>query len=158
MVSKKVLSLITLLATTAYANNSVYVDVNAGVNTTYTGLGLNVNAGYLFNPYFAVEGGFTFAPSSPNWNSGNNYYMVDAAAKGILPLGNVFSLYGKLGIAYNTYASCCGGAYYNNGSSFVPLIGVGGQFKLSNDWSLHVEDYASINNPNMLMFGAEYKY
>ncbi|MBX9866166.1 MAG: outer membrane beta-barrel protein [Burkholderiales bacterium] len=143
-------------------DNPVYLDANIGVNTTYgAGLATGANIGYLFNPNLGLEGGITYGASNgSNWNSGNSYYMYDAAVKGILPLGDTFALYGKLGIAYNYYASCNGCSNgFNNGSNTGLLYGVGAQFNLSKSWSLHLEDYSvSGNNPNMLVAGGEFKF
>ena len=160
---KRILILLALItASSVYAANSVYVDANAGLNTSYAdGLGLNLNVGYLFNSYLGVEGGVTYGASNINWNGGNNYYMYDAAVKGVLPLSDVFALYGKLGVGYNTYSSCSGciNGYQYTGSNIGMLYGAGAQFNLSKQWSLHVEDYTVTgNNPNMLMFGAEFKF
>lgn len=157
-------AILSFLCVSTYAiDNPVYIDANVGLNTSYAaGLGLGVNVGYLFNQYLGLEGGFSYgASNTSNWNSGNNYYMYDVAVKGVLPLSKIFALYGKLGIAYNTYSLCNG---CNNGSAFNNdnwgmLYGAGVQFNLSKEWSLHLEDYSVTgNNPNMLMFGGEYKF
>lgn len=166
---KKILfTLISLTITTsAFASDPVYVDLNAGLNTSWSNYGVGLNAGYLFNRYFAVEVGYTYSPGyTYNYSGGSyssNYYMLDVAAKGILPLSEVFALYGKLGAGYNNYSSwsgCngCSGPTYS-GSNTGLLYGVGGQFNISHDWSLHLEDYTVTgSNPNFLMFGAEYKF
>ena len=166
---KKILALILLGAgVNSYAADPVYIDANIGVNTSWNSLGLNADIGYMFNKYFAVEGGFTYSPGY-TYNYGyassysSSYSMFDVAAKGTLPLSNVFDLYGKLGIGFNNYSTwngcngCSGPGYYN--SNVGILYVVGGQFHLARNWSLHLEDYTVTGpNPNFLMFGAQYNF
>ena len=68
---------------------------NNNKNKMNYGLGL----GYQLSPNFALESGLTAfgktADTKSNWN-------FDLAAKGILPVADQFSLYGKLGVAYVT--------------------------------------------------------
>ncbi|MCX8515352.1 MAG: hypothetical protein RL017_257 [Pseudomonadota bacterium] len=122
----------------------IYVDANIGVNTANSDLGLNVNGGYLFNSFYGVEAGIT---------GSNNYFMYDAAAKGILPLGSIINLYGKLGLGVNSYTG-------NNSSTNVGLLyGAGVGFDIAQNWELHVEDYTVTgNNPNFLMIGGQYRF
>lgn len=132
----------------------------------------------MFNKYVGLEGGFTYSPgSSTTWNNGwgssasssSDYYMLDAAVKGVLPLTEQFSLFGKLGIANNTYtwsgSACDGNNCANSSSSWSNtglLIGAGAAFNLSRQWQLHLEDYTSTgnngNNPNFFMFGGQYNF
>jgi hypothetical protein len=149
---KKIVGIILCSATvTAFAadnsyssNNPVYVDANVGVNTSSNDLGLNANIGYLFNNYYGIEGGIT---------GSNNYFMYDAAVKGVLPLGDVINLYGKLGIGVNNYSGT------NSPNQVGLLYGAGVGFNVSRNWELHVEDYTvSGANPNFLMFGGQYKF
>lgn len=168
MNTKKLLLALSILTTVVYADGPVYIDANIGANTSWDDLGLNANVGYLFNRYFAVEGGFTYSPGYTYNTAGttfnSNYYMFDGAAKGILPLSDMFSLYGKLGVAYNDYTSSWNGCpgcgtptYY--GSNFGVLFGAGAQFNLARHWSLNLEDYTVTGpNPNFLVFGGEYKF
>ena len=152
--------LVALLAGAAtIASAETYVDANIGVNTAWSTLGLNANAGYMFNPYIGAEGGFTYSPGNTPSSAYGAYYMFDAAAKGVLPLSSIFSLYGKLGIGVNNYSpwGCtnCG----NYGSNVGVLVGAGAQFNLSKSWSLHVEDsVVTGGNPNMLMVGGQFTF
>jgi hypothetical protein len=61
-----------------------------------SGLGGNFNAGYKFNPNFALEVGTAFYPDVLI-NEGN--FLFDFAAKGIIPTKSGFSFFGKLGVA-----------------------------------------------------------
>lgn len=164
----KKLLLLSLVASCTVASAQAYIDANVGVNTSWNSLGLNVDAGYMFNKYLGAEGGVTYSPGySYTWGPYSyttNYYMFDAAAKGVLPLSSIFSLYGKLGIGINNYSSgwsgCpgCGSPDYS-GSNVGVLIGVGAQFNLSKQWALHVEDATVTGpNPNLLMFGGQFNF
>ena len=64
-------------------------------------MGGNTNIGYLFNQYFAIEGGLTYLRNNGynGWNQ-NPYYIGNIAVKGILPLNNIFDLFGKAGLSY----------------------------------------------------------
>lgn len=139
------------------AGNTTYVDANIGVNTSASSLALNADVGYMLNQYLGLEGGLTYSPNGGSWGAnGVDYWMFDGAVKGVLPLSNMFALYGKLGIAFNTYSSSCGGC---SNSDVGLLIGAGAQFNLSNKWSLHLEDYTSTGgNPNMFVFGGQYNF
>ena len=120
-----------------------YVDANIGIDTGNNSLALGANYGYMFNKYIGVEGGIT---------GSNNYFLYDAAAKGVLPLG-VVDLYGKLGAGINNH----NGMFSN--SSIGLLYGGGVAVNLGKSWQLHLEDYTvSGPNPNFLMFGGSYKF
>lgn len=104
---------------TGYANefDGNYSWTNPVTSQTFTnhvsvddkGLAGGGNVGYQFNSNFAVEGGFTQFSNTkvkitiPGIGIATNSIRentFDLAGKGILPLGNGFSLYGKLGAAY----------------------------------------------------------
>ena len=149
---KKILGIILFSVTVAsYATNnsyggtdSVYVDANIGINTSNNNLGLNANVGYLFNRYYGVEAGLT---------GSDNYFMYDAAVKGVLPLSNLVNLYGKLGAGVNNYSGT------NSPTTVGLLYGAGVGFNIAHNWELHVEDYTVTGaNPNFLMFGGQYKF
>lgn len=158
---KKLSLLVALLSASsvlAFADDGqVYIDASIIAPRM---VGLNANAGYLFNQYLGLEGGLTYIPSSGvNWVGTQSYYMFDGAIKGILPLGDIFSLYGKVGLGLNEYSMSSYGNNYAGQSNLGLLLGAGAAFNLSKDWSLHVEDIqVTGNNPNLLMFGAEYKF
>jgi opacity protein-like surface antigen len=157
----KILQVVLLTGAISIASAETYVDANIGLNTSWNTFGLNANAGYMFNPYIGAEGGFTYSPGNTSSSTYGAYYMFDAAAKGVLPLSSIFSLYGKLGVGYSAeppLGSCttnCG----NTSSNIGLLVGAGAQFNLSKSWSLHVEDFVVTGpNPNMLMVGGQFKF
>ncbi|MBY0379532.1 MAG: outer membrane beta-barrel protein [Burkholderiales bacterium] len=151
--------LVILCATSCIsANASPYVDGNIGANTSENTLSINGNGGYMLNKYFGAEAGLTYS---------SKYLIFDGAAKGILPLNSQFSLFGKLGIAFTNYSgssSSCGqyggcSDATNSSSSLGVLIGVGAEYNLSKQISLHVEDYTTTgSNINFLMFGTQYNF
>lgn len=165
----KKIYLLCLMSMSSLSFANAYIDGDIGLNTSWSSIGLSADAGYLFNRYFGLEGGLTYSPGytyswSPGTSYSSSYYMLDAAAKGILPLSNVFSIYGKLGIGFNNYSDwsgqCngCSGPTYS-GTNIGLLYGAGAKFNLSSQWSLHAEDYTvSGPNPNFLMFGAEFRF
>jgi len=139
---KKILALVMALsAISAYAG-SPYVDANVGVMTNNSDLALNLDAGYMFNKYLGLEGGYT---------GSNNYSLFDGVAKGVLPLG-IVDLYGKIGMGFSTWS----GSSTNTGL----LYGVGVAFPIAPMFQLHIEDYAisGNGNPNFLMFGGQFTF
>lgn len=167
---KKLLAVLLISGSVSAFAGNAYIDADVGVNTSWSTLGLGIDAGYMFSKYVGLEGGFTYSPGyNYNWAYGtysSDYYMFDGAVKGVLPLSNVVDLYGKLGIAFNNYSASwngcgaygCGGPAYS-GSNVGVLFGGGAQFNLSRQWSLHVEDYTSTgSNPNFLMFGGQFNF
>ena len=98
----------------------------------------------MFSHYIGLEGGISGT---------DNYFLYDGAVKGVVPLGNLVSLYGKLGVGINNYD----GLFSN--SSVGLLYGGGVSFNVAHNWQLHVEDYTvSGPNPNFLMFGAHFNF
>jgi len=140
---RRILLLASLLCTlNAFADNSgVYINANAGVNTASNyQFAYNANAGYMFNTYLGVEGGFT----------GSNSSYWDVAVKGVLPIP-IVDIYGKLGMAYvNNYSSTSGGVLYGAGIAFPILPYV----------RINIEDYAisNANTQNFLMGGLQVKF
>lgn len=139
---KKILAILTAVsAVNAYAG-SPYVDANIGVMTNNSDLALNLDAGYMFNKFLGLEGGFT---------GSNGYTLYDGAAKGVLPLG-IIDLYGKIGMGVSSWSG---------GSSQTGLLyGAGVAFPIAPMFQLHIEDYAMSGNgnPNFLMFGGQFTF
>ena len=136
-----------------YDGSGAYINLNSGIatmqNVSNSSLALAGNAGYNFNRGFALEGGMTYLPSQQGGQLAT-YSIYDIAARGTLPLSNVFSLYGRLGVAtaYSSWSgsSCTPVIYQNTGSAwnYGGLAGVGASFALSRHFDLRVEDYAYI--------------
>ncbi len=127
-----------------------------------------VLGGYSFNEYLAAEGGYINGGSLKDTSDGfdieirNDGFYVAALAK--LPLGDVFSLYAKLGyVMYDSEISATNGV---NSLSFTNsdedlLFGGGCELRLGDNFRLRVE-FEKINVPDasfeMISLGANYQF
>lgn len=182
---KLLLALITSSVTLVFADaNPVYVQLQAGASFSpnfgsgVDGAGaVRVDAGYMFNQYVGLEGGFTgttnpgnsansnaVAQSTGNIPSGLQFY--DVSVKGVLPLGEIFDLHGQIGGAYVT-----GGlnSYGATDATIKALVAAGVGFNLTKQFALTVNDYqylgaeagslsGSGGNTNIVMGGVTYKF
>lgn len=142
-----------------------YVDVGAGITTTnqsaadtnvypattmsdQSGFGFGADVGYTLNDNVALElGAIKFADAKVN--QGNNpaatmqYYALDAAVKGTIPLRGGYEVFGKLGVAYKV-AKTTGlenGAVTNGSDQQTeasPLIAVGAAWNFNRSVALTV--------------------
>ena len=96
----------TVMADEAQSAAGAYINVNAGFATQQSlptgSVAVTANAGYNFNRGLALEGGYALLPSSQFGASTFNN-LFDVAVKGTVPLGEVFSLYGRLGAGLNYF-------------------------------------------------------
>lgn len=160
----------------AYELQPVYLNVNTGISTGYSftnnvgnnsgqpsgastnNYSLGANIGYNFNQYFATEAGYNHLWLAANpTNSSGQVGIEDVAVKGTLPLGEIFALYGRIGIAgYQNVNATSGGSFANN---IGALYGAGAQWALNKDWSLRVEDWSvSGLGQNIIQFGAQLSF
>jgi LysM repeat protein len=181
-IKKIVFSLICLNIACAFADNAgvdssgAYFDIGLGasnISNLPTGAATaNMNWGYNFNRGFALEAGWTAMPSS-QWGMLDNYNVYDIAAKGTIPLSNVFDLYGRLGLgaAYSSWSGTCLDPMYSTpGStwSMVGLVGVGVAFNLNQNFSLYLENNnyipttsrssGAFGEASSVMFGFQYNF
>ncbi len=129
------------------------VDTGPGVSLSNSGLGLNLNAGYKFIPFFAAEIGYgKYADSTLKFLGTKvgdvSYYSYDAAAKALLPIGDTGAeLFAKLGVAHinakiegsnnnlgvlvDNDSSSSNGYYFGLGAdySFMPAMAVNVQWQ-----------------------------
>src|SRR3990167_1853040 len=103
-------------------SNLVSVDVRQNETPTagpiisrMAGFVWEADFGYQFNPYWAVELGFSQYKQS---KSHNTVEVTDLVAKGIWPLAERFKPFGKLGMTYLFPEAI-------NGKMLVPYLGVG---------------------------------
>lgn len=134
-----------------------------------SGTAYKLVAGYQFNSYFAVEGGYTnlgkfnygyTGVGALAGDTGKVSYKADAwhaSVVGILPFAERFSLFGKLGIAatnakgsFNINAPAFGlvGSGSERKSRTNALLGVGLGYDLSKNINLRAEyeDYGRLGN------------
>ncbi len=136
------------------SGSGTYLNLNTGWATmqglptgAWTG---NFNAGYNFNRGFALEGGYNLLSSSQYGSATTGTNIFDVAAKGTIPLGDIFSLYGRLGIGlgYDSWSGSadypCGICSASNNSYALGLVGVGASFALGDHFDLRVENTAYI--------------
>ncbi|MBB71116.1 MAG: hypothetical protein CMF50_01800 [Legionellales bacterium] len=106
------------------------------------GLGWKGLLGYQVNRNFAVEGSYTHYHEMklknmrgiPGANGKIDQAAYDLSAKGILPIGNQWNAFGKLGLAYvdadksrNSTAKV-NGIRFKDESAFRPTVGIGGTY------------------------------
>lgn len=138
---KFLLFTLALAANCVMADDSVYINVNAGLNTNNNQGAYNANVGYMLNKYIGIEGGYTEADA--------NYW--DGAVKGVLPLLPILDVYAKVGMSYIAASGVSNGAI---------LYGVGVDFPILPYFQINVEDYAISNysSQNFLMAGLQFKF
>lgn len=102
--------------------------------------------GYKFSPNFAVEGGYidlgTVSVTAPTASLSADATAFDVSARGILPVGNNFEVYGRVGIYFAsrnarvTAGTLAAGA---NDTRNDVLYGVGATWNLPNNMGLRAE-------------------
>lgn len=152
-----------LLCSYSYADDDYsgfYIGAGAGASKVdvlpNVGYAIEVNAGYNFDRYYAFELQANMMPST-QWSNNllNSYNVFSGAAKGILPLSNEFDLYGKLGLGLgmsywsgqtlintNSTYDCKTNIYTcsGNATGAIGLGTIGANFKLTDDFSIFVEN------------------
>jgi hypothetical protein len=172
-----VLSKLVITSTTAFADSidsGVYINLNAGVGGQLSsenisgGLASSINVGYNFNHYLAMDVGFnSIGGLGLSGISGSKIYAL--SAKGSLPLGEVFYLYGRLGLGYENFSYTSYTNIWNNTKEYnttVTLIAAGASFQLGKHFELHLEDsfFSPLNSQppattsNMLQLGVQYNF
>lgn len=108
--------------------NYVSIDVSDGYDhisgTGIGGFALVGNFGYQFNPYIAAETGISLLDVGEA-----NLGVVNLDAKGIIPVNDVVSVFGKLGVATPT-AAFDAGLFMGAGAEFAinDQVGINAQF------------------------------
>ena len=180
MLKKSLLLISTSLSlNVANATSSAYLGANVGfanIQDWWSGsIALSVNGGYNFNNYFATEAGLTWinpinnslsSPTPSQYSSSQSF--ADIAAKGSVPLSDIFNLYIKagLGLGYSSASSLSSGYNWNGATAtFNPGIymALGGELNLGAGIHATFEDYGlyilSANNwGNINVFGVGLKY
>lgn len=156
-----------------------YVEGNVGTtrisngnntsNTNGTNIGFNLNFGYKFMPYFALEIGGTRYPNGQVKDpvtgvkiGSTQFYSYDLAGRAIVPISDSgFELFGKFGVArINASASGSvvapsGVTISGNGSRNKTgiYLGLGGQYYVSPELAFNLQwQRAQANNHNNATF------
>jgi len=173
------------------ANTQNVFDINeAGLTKSNTGFAFGGLVGYRFDENVALELSYlslaqynsSAVHDGITLSSSANSSFLTANLKGMLPLANKFSLFGKVGLGYNlvTLSSSVSDNSDQNSSdgsvNFAALIGVGAAYNIINNLDIYVaNDYyivpeakvSSINrffsgfgygNVNYLNIGLTYRF
>lgn len=159
-----------------YDGSTAYINLNTGFATMQalpTGSWTaNLNAGYNFNRAFALEGGYNLFANS-QFGATTTTNIFDVAAKGTIPLSQVFNLYGRLGLGVGmdgwsgtANTANCELCQTNSNTYMLGLAGIGGSFTLDRHFDLRLEDtmyipFANTFNGstiNAVTFGVQYNF
>lgn len=125
----------------------MYLDFGLGVGGAsgwgQSSLAINaMNMGFYMNKNLGVEVGMDALPDGADSAGQAMIMSYHMAAKGILPLSNVFSLYGKAGVGVNSYE---GEQLGSNGMAMANQVSVGlyyaggMQFNFNKNFALYLE-------------------
>jgi OOP family OmpA-OmpF porin len=141
-------------------NSSVEVE-DSGVSFDASDTAFKVYGGYRFFKFFGVEGsyvdfgspedsGFTIEPDG--W---------DAFAVGVLPIGERFEVFGKLGLLWWD-ADISGSGFSDSDSGSDTAWGVGGAFKIGDHFAVRLEyevfDIEDTEDVNLFSVGGEWRF
>jgi len=173
------------------AAQGAYVGVNVGkakqkLSTYEDGFTLKDDAtgyklygGYGFNQNFGIEGGYThlgkFTDSYiDSGDAVTGTYKVRSlylAATGTLPITEQFSIFAKVGVAFNraTISGTVNGVYEGSASEnqTSPLLGIGAAYNFSKNWAVvaEYEDFGKVVKDSdgnikarLLTVGARYSF
>jgi OOP family OmpA-OmpF porin len=129
-------------------------DPGSSCSESNTGTGLKIGGGYRFNPYLAVEGAYAYlgeakasgsgtilgapAAGEVKWTAG----AIKAAAVGIIPIGNAFSVRGNIGFAFwnmDYSVSGLGGSDSDSDNGTSLTYGVGAQWDFMKNLGVRLE-------------------
>ncbi|MFW1392069.1 OmpA family protein [Vibrio parahaemolyticus] len=142
-------------ALSAYQDDHFYLGARAGwaafdgacgdsaIECNDDTLGYGLYGGYQFNSWYALEGGVTYY-GKPDARYQNERVEADIlggelAMKFSLPVTERFNLYTRLGGAYQDINKNQTGTTSRGGHSWNALAAVGGDYRLSQRWSLRAE-------------------
>lgn len=150
--------------------NNLYVGVGAGAgwnNVNSPAASFRADAGYNFNPYWALEVGTTGITQSGGAGD-QSMQFYDVSVKGTLPMGDIFSLFAQVGGAYGSPGTP-GGNFAGAGNGQLQagwdfLTAVGAQINITQQVSVNLTDYfyyAAPNpqgNTNVVLAGLKYNF
>lgn len=138
------------------------VAIPAGGNQKTTDTGYKIIGGYQFTPHWAAEvqyfnlGKYQYSDASKN-SAVIKTSGFSASGVGTWPVGQKFSVLGKLGLAQQSFAaSVVSGAAQQsrNASGTTLLMGVGGEYEISKNLLLRAE-YEYFGLPTLLSAGSQ---
>ena len=146
-------------------NTSVEVE-DSGLSFDDSDTGYKVFGGYRFMKYFGVEGGYMSFGEPSDEVSGIDVSIEatgwDAFAVGILPLGERFEVFGKLGLIFWDSDVDVSGAGSDSDSGSDTAYGVGGAFLIGEHFAIRAEyeifDIEDTEDVNMFSVGAEWRF
>jgi opacity protein-like surface antigen len=186
MIKPKILAIIAGLSLSypaLAAESGVYLNPAVGYanlnNWWGASLALTLNGGYQYNSYFATEIGVTWIAPLTTQVAATSYQQQQwfgaIAAKGSLPLSDIFDAYIKGGLGYGysqasiAMPSSASGTVNWGGATSASSLGVymalGGELYLNHSFSFTFEDYGLIpvfgdswGNINVFAVGARYTF
>jgi len=112
------------------------------------------NAGYQFNKYIAVEGGYMQLPSAKVKDTSlvnvkSTQSLIDIVAKGIYPINEQFDVFAKAGLGYSFQrlsASVVGLGYASEKAKhfIVPVFGAGADYNINSNLAVTVQGFANM--------------
>jgi OOP family OmpA-OmpF porin len=159
------LLLASLLAAPAFANEGGVFGLDYGrtkiSDTDINGNGAGVFGGYRFNDSFAVELGYRQLFNETTRSFGVPVAIkgtaLQASVVGYLPLGQDFSLYGRLG--YNKLkAKASAGAGSASETESKSLFGFGAEYAFSKSVSGRIEYQKPASDTSSMLFGIKFSF
>ena len=140
------------------SGNLGYGDIDIKMHSTpattskHKGFAWSTAIGYQFSKYLAVETGYIqFARQKVSLKGNPNYDSttlttdaVDLAVKGIYPISEQFSLFGKVGIAYLSHkdvetTNSMNVITTSTNHHIVPLFAAGASYNISQNWAVDLQ-------------------
>lgn len=115
-------------------HSGFYMSGNLGVglkSNSTSGVAAAISIGRLFNPFIAIEGGYAY------YGSAGGTSVLNAVAKGILPISTRGTLFAKLGVGYIELRNCFLGCTTH--TQFGPAFGLGGGVNINKQWQTTLE-------------------
>ena len=117
---------------------------NLGVKSSaLNGFAWNANLGYQFNPYVAIESGYTHFNDINVGPAKIDTYGVDLLAKGIYPINSQFNVFAKAG-AMDIFSKAVNGNVTARRARVTPEFGVGTSYNMTHNLALTVQGITTL--------------
>lgn len=139
----------------------------AGGNCDYVDQGMRIFGGGRFNNAIGGEIGYVNFGDFTHGAGEVDAHAIDAAFVAGIPFGNNWSVFGKLGLAYNTaeVRSTLAGVQTGKASGWGPRFGFGVQMGINENWAIRADlDRYRVKLPagrdsiDTFMLGAQYTF